>query len=554
MKKDKKSTSKSPKKQTKSNTQNNKSQSNSKPKSQNLFETLNPSLKKILIALGYESLTTLQQKILKELSTKHQPNLICKCPKNSGKILSILLPIISKIIENDKENVIERFIIITGIKERADEFYSLSKELLQDINGKFVIKCIGGANRKKEAIKLLDNNIKIIISTPQRIIEHIQNDKNKKTVLHKDVSTIFFEKIENLKKNGYFKEIKEIFEFFGFNIIKVSKNKEQKLIDENINFILFYNNEDFSDDINEIIEETGRKFDNITIKNNENNNLNVKNNSENNNKVIIKQRGYITLSPDKKFLFLLTFLRKNSTKKITVFFSTNKEVLFYKYLLNLYHINITILDSTQNLKTNKKILSDFSKEKNGIFFTTDLSKMHLNTPISDWIVFYDAPIDIEIFEKNLELNLSVDNINNIKAFMILMPNEEKLLKENKNFEISKFNLNLGQIDKDQKKVEKMVNSKEHEVIVLAFESYRAFLFNYVSRDNKEIFDLNEVDVSLLCKSFGFEYPPYVNLSTALKTENIWEEKNNRKKKYLSEEEIRKIYGDEEDKNDEDDEE
>ena len=109
-----------------------------KPKSTSVqnkdpLSLLNSSIKEILIQLGYERLTKVQQRMLQEiLSIKTNQNILCISPKGSGKMLSFLLPIIQKIIESEKNNLIERYIIITGIKERAHELYSLSKELLQD--------------------------------------------------------------------------------------------------------------------------------------------------------------------------------------------------------------------------------------------------------------------------------------------------------------------------------------------------------------------------------------------------------------------------------------
>ena len=107
--------------------------------------------------------------------------------------------------------------------------------------------------------------------------------------------------------------------------------------------------------------------------------------------------------------------------------------------------------------------------------------------------------------------------------------------------IVEFNLNLGQIDKDQKKVEKMVNTKEHSVLVSAFDAYREFLFDYASRSNKQVFNLDNVDVTKLCKSFGFEFPPYVNLSPVLNLDTL-NENNKKKKNFLFPDEIEKIYG------------
>ena len=516
---------------------------------------LNSSIKEILNQLGYESLTNVQNKMIQEILNNNNQNIICKSTKGSGKMLSFLLPIIHKILENEKNEKIERYIIITGIKERALEIYSMSKELLKDLDGKKVAVCTGGSNRKKECVKLMEKKVTLIISTPQRIVEYMKNDKGKKLILNNDISTIIFDKVENMEKNGYIKELKEIVDIFGFNYMKISKKEQKKSINENINFIFYcqyeeYENDDGEDednnkiqsDIRELIESSERNYNTIIIKENIKKNENSKNKIS---KPIISKRGYIILDPSKKFLFLLTFLRKNPNKKIIVFFATTKEIIFYNSLLNLYHIQTDTIfsNSTRSLKTNQTILNDFSKKKNGILLCTDLSKMRLNLPPCDWAIFYDSPSDVTTFEKNLEIKNWDDYsmVNEIKSFMILMPNEIDLLKEKKEYDIVEFNLSISQIDRDQQKVEKMVNTKEHSVLVLAFEAYREFLFDYASRNNKHVFDVDNIDVTKLCKSFGFEFPPFVNLSPVLNLDNYNETKS-KKKSYLFPDEIQKIYG------------
>ena len=531
------------------------------------FSLLDPSIQKILNNLGYESLTKVQNRMIQEMIKNKNENIVCKSSKGSGKMLSFLLPIIQRILENEKNEKIERFIIVTGTKERAQEIYSMSKELMRDTDGKQVVVCTGGANRKKECIKLLDKNIKLIISTPQRIVEYMKNDKPKKLVLNNDISTIVFDQIENMEKNGYIKELREIVDIFGFDTVRISKKETKKLVKEDINFIFycFYKenaeedntNENGNDsdndndngnsimqsDISELIELSERKFSIIIIKEvkHDNNNKSKKSSSI----PVITKRGYIILDPSKKFLFLLSFLRKNMQKKIIVFFATTKEVIFYNSLLNLYHIETNVIYSSaaRSIKTNQSILKEFSKSQKGILLCTDLTKMRLNLPLCNWALFYDCPIDIDTFERNLEIKDLDDTslVNDIKSFMILMPTETGILKEKKEYEIIEFNLNLGQIDKDQQKVEKMVNSKEHNVLVNAFEAYREFLFDYASRNNKHVFNVDEIDVTKLCKSFGFEHPPYVNLSPVLNLDNFKETKS-KKKSFLFPEEIQKIYG------------
>ena len=551
------------KKQTKNNPQ--KTTKEPKPKS-NIIQTkdplsiLNSSIKETLIQLGYETLTKVQQKMILEiLATNKQKNIICKSNKGSGKILSFLLPIVHQILENEKNNKEERYIIITGIKERAHELYSMSKELLRDINGKKVCICVGGANRKKENLKLMENDVKLIISTPQRIIEYIKNDKGKKLVLNKDIKTIIFDKIESMEINGYMKDLKDIINIYGFEKIKESKNNEKKIVNDNINFIFYCQNDenDTNDDtqinninqsyINELINFSERKYDTIIIKE-ANKKLGSNKLTDESTKHKITKRGYIILDPSKKFLFLLTFLRKNPNKKIIVFFATSKEVIFYNSLFNLYHLETSMIysSSSKSIKENQEILSKFSKAEKAFLLCTDLSKMRLDIPICDWILFYDAPIDIESFEANLVINNidknSLNKIEEIKAFMILMQNEIDLLKEKKEINIIEFNLNMGNIDKDQEKVEKLVNTKQQNVLVNAFDAYKEFLFNYASRSNKDIFNLDNIDVSKLCKSFGFKFPPYINFSSLMNYESISNEKKSKKKSFLFPEEIEKIYG------------
>ena len=518
---------------------------------------LNSSIKEILTQLGYETLTIVQQKMLQEiLSTKSNKNIICISPKGSGKMLSFLLPIVHKILESEKNNIIERYIIITGIKERAHELYSMSKELLQDINGKKVCICVGGASRKKENLKLMENDIKLIISTPQRIVEYIKNDKNKKLVINKDVKMIIFDEVENMEINGYKNELKEIINIFGFDKIKPNKNDENKFVNEEINFIFYCQNEENSINnetnvninsqsfINELINFSERKYNTIIIQ--DESKSKISNSNDLSKRQLITKRGYIILDPAKKFLFLLTFLRKNLQKKVIIFFSTSKEVIFYNSLLNLYHIetNMIFSSSSKSIKENQEILSKFTKMEKGFLLCTDLSKMRLGTPICDWVLYYDAPNDIDTFEANLEIKCDKNDINkisDIKAFMILMPNELDLLKEKKEINIVEFNLNLGNIDKDQDKVEKLVNTKKQEVLVNAFDAYKEFLFNYVSRSNKDVFNLDNVDVSKLCKSFGFKFPPYINFSSLKNYEKL-DDKKNKKKNFLFPDEIEKIYG------------
>ena len=52
------------------------------------------------------------------------------------------------------------------------------------------------------------------------------------------------------------------------------------------------------------------------------------------------EQGYIIVPPEKKFLLLFTFLRKNLDKKIMVFMSSCNAVRFYSDLLNYVDVPV----------------------------------------------------------------------------------------------------------------------------------------------------------------------------------------------------------------------
>jgi len=54
----------------------------------------------------------------------------------------------------------------------------------------------------------------------------------------------------------------------------------------------------------------------------------------------------------------------------------------------------------------------------------------------------------------------------------------------------------------------------------AKEGYRAYLQAYASHSLKHVFNVNELDLQKVAKSFGFTVPPSVNLSMSCSAEAI----------------------------------
>jgi len=130
-----------------------------------------------------------------------------------------------------------------------------------------------------------------------------------------------------------------------------------------------------------------------------------------------------------------------------------------------------------------------------------------------------------------------------KALLILLENEIGLIRYLKKYKINinEFEFPDGKLAKIQSQFEKLVE-KNYYLYAAANDAYKTYLYAYVSQKLKDVYDINGLDLSKVCCSFGFTSPPYVNLNIKL---NI---SSRKKKKAINMKE--KIYNKKENAEDE----
>jgi len=52
----------------------------------------------------------------------------------------------------------------------------------------------------------------------------------------------------------------------------------------------------------------------------------------------------------------------------------------------------------------------------------------------------------------------------------------------------------------------------HYLYTSSVDAYRSFLHSYVAHTLKDVYDINKLDLSKICKAFGLTAPPFVNLN------------------------------------------
>lgn len=439
---------------------------------------LSPLLLETLESLGYEQATEIQAETL-PLSLNNQ-DIIGSAKTGSGKSLAFLIPAVELLLKNKSPCGLE-VLILTPTRELALQLYSLAKELLRD-NGTICNKIIGGANRKQEAQRLITGEVRLIVATPGRLLDHMVNTKK---FDYSHIKMLVIDEADKILKIGFEQELREI-------IKKIPKERQTMLFSATI-----------TPNVEDIITLSMKNYESVKLK-------------SDNPTVSTLEQGYIKIEADKKFLFLFTFIKKNPKRKIIIFFATCKEVEYFASLLN--YVDVPVLSITGEYKQQKRSTTymEFCAMEKGILLCTDVAQRGLDIPDIDWVIQYDPPHDPEEYLHRVGRTArGADKLG--KALIMLLPSEIGFIRMLKLYkiEITEFEFPESKLAKVQDQLEQLVNKKDHFLLKSATEAYRAYIHSYNAETNKDDFNLNKLDLLKVCKSFGLSSPPFVHLNVSM---------------------------------------
>lgn len=444
---------------------------------------LTSSTLKALISKNYFYATEIQAECI-PLAMKGK-DLMGAAKTGSGKSLAFLIPAVELLFRTDfSQNQGTGVIILTPTRELATQLYEVAKDLLL-INKKTCSLIIGGAYRKKEAAKL-QKGVNLLIATPGRLLDHLKNTDG---FIYHNLCMLIIDEADAILKNGFEDELNEILE----------------ILPEERQTLLF--SATLSKKVENLISLSLK--DPIYI---DKNNIDKSENSLVSGNL---SHGYTIVKSDKKFLFLYTFIKKNLNKKIMVFFSTCMEVKFYSYLLN--YVNITVKDIHGDLKQTKRnqVYYEFCNSDAGVLLCTDIAQRGLDFPEVDWIIQYDPPNNPAEYIHRVGRTARGAYAKG-KALLVLLPNEVKFIdhiEKSKIKDMKEFEFPEGKLIDIQDNFENIVESNM-ALENLAKEAYKSYIFSYLYTGSKlpDVFDLDKLERTKICKSFGFKLPPpvYIN--------------------------------------------
>ncbi|EGN94240.1 hypothetical protein SERLA73DRAFT_163228 [Serpula lacrymans var. lacrymans S7.3] len=433
---------------------------------------------KALEDMGFSTMTPVQAKSIPPLLAGK--DVLGAARTGSGKTLAFLLPAVELLHRlKFKPRNGTGIIIVSPTRELALQIFGVAKDLMAHHSQTFGI-VIGGANIRAEREKLV-KGVNLLVATPGRLLDHLQNTPG---FVFRNLKALVIDEADRILEIGFEEEMKKIM------TILPNDNRQSML---------------FSATQTTKVQDLAR----ISLRPGP---LHIDvDKEEETSTVSTLSQGYVVCPSDRRFLLLFTFLRKNLSKKVIVFFSSCNSVKYHAELLNYIDVPVLDLHGKQKQQKRTNTFFEFINAKSGILLCTDVAARGLDIPRVDWIIQFDPPDDPRDYIHRVGRTARAGKVG--KSLLFLLESELGFLRYLKEAKVplNEFTFPSDRIANVQSQLEKLLQ-KNYFLHQSARDAFRSYLQSYASYSLKNIYDINALDLAKVSKAFGLSVPPRVNVN------------------------------------------
>ncbi|KAL6007607.1 hypothetical protein ACLOJK_033106 [Asimina triloba] len=440
------------------------------------LELSEPTMKAIK-DMGFDNMTQIQARSIPPLLLGK--DVLGAARTGSGKTLSFLIPAVELLyhIQFTHRNG-TGVVIICPTRELAIQTHAVAKDLLKYHSQTHGL-VIGGSARRGEAERLA-KGVNLLVATPGRLLDHLQNTKG---FIFKNLKCLVIDEADRILEANFEEEMKQI--------VKILPKERQTAL--------------FSATQTKKVEDLARLSLNQTPVY-----IGV---DDGRTKATVEglQQGYCVVPSAKRFILLYSFLRRNLSKKVMVFFSSCNSVKFHGELLRYIHIDCFDIHGKQKQQKRTSTFFDFCKAEKGILLCTDVAARGLDIPAVDWILQYDPPDEPKEYIHRVGRTARGEGAKG-NALLFLIPEELQFLRYLKAAKVSvkPYEFSEKKLANVQSRLEELV-AKNYYLNKSAKEAYRSYILAYNSHSMKDIFNVHRLDLQAVAASFCFTSPPKINL-------------------------------------------
>jgi len=313
----------------------------------------------------YEFMTAVQHETL-PLILKDKKDCLAKAKTGTGKTLAFMIPTIEKITASITNKSKQRSdiccLVISPTRELAQQIGTETEKLLTFHKSYLqnVVVCVGGTNKKKD-VRGLSGTTPIVVATPGRLLDHLQNGGLAERMARLD--TLILDEADQLLDMGFRPDIERI-----LRLLQPSRQTRQTLLFSatipdsvsEIAGIAMQGDYNFVDTVGEDTEQTH---------------------------LHVQQQLMIT-PQESQVCALANILEREVTNtkdcKIIVFFTTARLTGFMAVLFNTIKkqtgYDVLEIHSRKSQKQRERASDEFRKRKKAIMFSSDVTARGMDYP------------------------------------------------------------------------------------------------------------------------------------------------------------------------------
>ncbi|KAK9927262.1 hypothetical protein M0R45_024454 [Rubus argutus] len=450
---------------------------------------VSPFTVQALSAAGYVRMTRVQDAALS--ACLEGKDVLVKAKTGTGKTAAFLLPAIEAVVKGMTSNTNHRVspifvLILCPTRELASQIAAETNVLLKYHDGIGMQTLVGGTRFKEDQKRLESNLCQIIVATPGRLLDHIEN-RSGLSVRLMGLKMLILDEAGHLLDLGFRKDIEKIVDclprkrqslLFTATLPKEVRRMSQLVLKMDHAYI---------DTVGLGCVETHAKV----------------------------RQSYLVAPHDLHFQIVHHLLKEHIWQspdyKVIVFCTTGMVTSLLYLLLREMKMNVREIHSRKPQLYRTRISEEFKESKQLILVTSDVSAHGMNYPDVTLVIQVGIPSDREQYIHRLGRTGRGEKEG--EGILLLAPWEEYFLDELKNLPLEKFpSLRLDPGTK--LKIEDSMTKVDTSVKEAAYHAWLGY-YNSIKETGRDKTTLVE-QANLFCHSIGLQNPPSLFRKTALK--------------------------------------
>ncbi|XP_059444540.1 probable DEAD-box ATP-dependent RNA helicase 48 [Corylus avellana] len=450
---------------------------------------ISPLTVKAFSAAGYVQMTRVQEATL-SVCLEGKDALV-KAKTGTGKTAAFLLPTIEAVLKATSENTVQRVppiyaLILCPMRELASQIAAEAKVMLKYHDGIGVQTLVGGTRFKEDQKQLESDPCQIIVATPGRLLDHIEN-RSGLSVRLMGLKMLVLDEADHLLDLGFRKDMEKIVDCLPRErqslLFSATIPKEVRRISQ----LVLKREHAFIDTVGLGCVETPTQVLQFCL---------VASHELHSQIVYHLLKEHISQSPD---------------YKVVVFCTTGMVTSLMYLLLREMKMNVREIHSRKPQLYRTRVSDEFRASKRLILVTSDVSTRGINYPDVTLVIQIGIPSDREQYIHRLGRTGREGKEG--EGILLLAPWEEYFLDEIKDLPLEK--VPLPHLDPEIKlKIEDSLAKVDGSVKEAAYHAWLGY-YNSIKEIGRDKTTLVEL-ANQFCQSIGLQKPPALFRKTALK--------------------------------------